>query len=112
MTRATVSVDGTSRGMWTVIVSPEARWAEAGGDATPFGRVNSSCVLDPDPTGLVALDFSLQMKVALQSVLDFHDVNPCTPQLIPLERSARLPQAVAMPDADAPAPPVSARVHR
>ena len=62
----------------------------------PFGRVDASCVLDPDPTGLVALDFSLQMKVVLQSVLDFHDVNPCAadPEI---EAAAGLPEAVVLP---------------
>ena len=65
----------------------------------PFGRVDASCVLDPDPTGLVALDFSLQMKVVLQSVLDFHDVNPCAadPEI---EAAAGLPEAVVLPQAE------------
>ena len=77
----------------------------------PFGRVDASCVLDPDPTGLVALDFSLQMKVVLQSVLDFHDVNPCAadPEI---EAAAGLPEAVVLPQAETPRPGEEERAHR
>ena len=43
-----------------------------------FGRVDqSTCqkVQSGDP--MVALDYSLQMAVAVQNVLEFRDVNPC-----------------------------------
>ena len=81
--------------------------------SVPFGRIGAGCTLDTDPTGLVALDFSLQMKVVLQSLLDFHDVNPCAPQAIaPVDMASRLPAGLALPAANAPEPPDSERVQR
>ncbi|TPE46783.1 hypothetical protein [Amaricoccus solimangrovi] len=89
------------------------QWFRNFDGSVPFGRIGASCALDPDPTGLVALDFSLQMKVVLQSLLDFHDVNPCAPQAIsPANTAARLPAGLALRPADAPAPPVAERVRR
>jgi hypothetical protein len=45
----------------------------------PFGGVDATCTpVSPNPTP-TALDFSLQMKVAVQNVLQFKDINPCTP---------------------------------
>jgi hypothetical protein len=45
----------------------------------PFGAVDATCTpTNPSPPP-AALDFSLQMKVAVQSVLQFRDINPCTP---------------------------------
>jgi hypothetical protein len=45
-----------------------------------FGTVTAATCTpansSPAPT---PLDFSLQMKVSVQSVLQFHDINPCTP---------------------------------
>lgn len=47
---------------------------------TPFGSVDkATCTptnANPPPA---SLDFSLQMKVAVQAVLQFNDVNPCAP---------------------------------
>lgn len=44
----------------------------------PFGAVNAANCLPTTPPGpLTALDFSLQMQVAVQSALQFRDVNPC-----------------------------------
>jgi hypothetical protein len=47
---------------------------------TPFGAVdkNTCAPFDVSPAPL-PLDFSLQMQVAVQSVLQYNDVNPCTP---------------------------------
>lgn len=63
--------------------------------ATPFGRVDrAACTVAPDPT-LTALDFSLQLQAAVQSVLQFGDVNPCSPSMelmnvtIPQDPTAR-----------------------
>jgi hypothetical protein len=46
----------------------------------PFGAVDASC--NPVTSGSVAqpLDFSLQMSVAVQDVVQYHDINPCSPQ--------------------------------
>lgn len=81
--------------------------------SVPFGRIGAGCTLDTDPTGLAALDFSLQMKVVLQSLLDFHDINPCAPQPIaPVDMAARLPTGLVPPAADAPEPLDAERVQR
>lgn len=45
-----------------------------------FGRITDACALDAAEPQTVSLDFSLQMQVALQSVLQFNDSNPCNPQ--------------------------------
>jgi hypothetical protein len=52
----------------------------------PFGTVNAStCTLtNASPTPPRPLDFSLQMSVAVQNVLQFQDVNPCAPPPSPL----------------------------
>lgn len=47
---------------------------------TPFGRVDpESCKPVTGPEKFLTLDFSLQMQVALQSLLDYKNVNTCTP---------------------------------
>jgi len=44
----------------------------------PFGAVDGQCnPMDVNPPP-IALDFSLQMKVTVQSVLQFKDINPCS----------------------------------
>ncbi|MER8867962.1 hypothetical protein NKI19_30435 [Mesorhizobium sp. M0751] len=44
----------------------------------PFGEIDTStCMLQSSSAGLIALDFSLQMQVAVQSLLQYHDSNPC-----------------------------------
>ena len=46
----------------------------------PFGAVDrNTCNPTPPAAPLAALDFSLQMQVAVQSVLQFNNINPCTP---------------------------------
>ncbi len=44
----------------------------------PFGGVNDACEPFDYEGKLTSLDFSLQMQVALQNMLDYGDVNPCT----------------------------------
>ncbi len=43
----------------------------------PFGAVDENCEPASAPAPLVSLDFSLQLKVALQSLLDYGNINPC-----------------------------------
>jgi hypothetical protein len=43
----------------------------------PFGGVNDACEPFEYQGTLTSLDFSLQMQVALQNMLDYDDVNPC-----------------------------------
>ena len=46
----------------------------------PFGAVDGqTCEPETPKAPLKALDFSLQMKVAVQNVLQYNAVNPCTP---------------------------------
>lgn len=78
----------------------------------PFGAVNATtCMpasLTPAP---VTLDFSLQMQVAVQNILQTHDTNPCA---APAPPSAGVAPAAA-PAATAPLPAAledAARVRR
>jgi len=78
----------------------------------PFGLVdNDSCEPIPSSGGtpLVALDYSLQMAVAVESVLRYGDVNPCGGE----QFRARILRA---PMGDFPLtediPPESERIHR
>ena len=43
----------------------------------PFGAVDENCEPASAPAPLVSLDFSLQLKVALQSLLDYGNINSC-----------------------------------
>ena len=46
----------------------------------PFGAMTAIlAILRRTAAPLAALDFSLQMQVAVQSVLQFNNINPCTP---------------------------------
>jgi hypothetical protein len=46
----------------------------------PFGAIDdATCLPKPPAAALTPLDFSLQMQVAVQSVKQFNNVNPCTP---------------------------------
>lgn len=71
---------------------------------TSFGAMNKN-TCQPIATGPkpATLDFSLQMQVAVQSVLQFKDVNPCTPSAPPM---AAAPMAAAK-KAAAPAAPAA-----
>jgi hypothetical protein len=66
-----------------------------------FGPMNKNqcqpATLNPPPR---TLDFSLQMQVAIQNVLDKNDKNPCAPAPVPVMASRKaLP---AKPYEDAP----------
>ncbi|WP_191969769.1 hypothetical protein A4U53_004220 (plasmid) [Rhizobium ruizarguesonis] len=76
-----------------------------------FGLVDQTtcqAVQSTDP--IVALDYSLQMAVAVQNVIQFHDVNPCSGQNITQPRIFRVWKG------DFPVggeiPPENERIHR
>lgn len=49
---------------------------------TPFGGVDrKNCKPTEGPEKFLTLDFSLQVQVALQSLLDYNNVNTCSPAL-------------------------------
>jgi hypothetical protein len=51
----------------------------------PFGAVDATtCTPTPPAAPLTALDFSLQMQVAVQSVKQFNNINPCAPPAPPI----------------------------
>jgi hypothetical protein len=70
----------------------------------PFGALDrATCALVTPSPAPVPLDFSLQMQVAVQSVLQFHDVNPCAPAAPPAPGPTAAPiPPLAGPAADAP----------
>ncbi len=76
-----------------------------------FGRVDqNTCqkVQSGDP--MVALDYSLQMAVAVQNVLQFRDVNPCSGQDPTRQRLLRVWKGDFPVTRDIP--PESERIHR
>ena len=61
-----------------------------------FGAIDApTCTLKTMSPAPVALDFSLQMQVAVQAVLQFHDMNPCAPSPAAAAARAPLPPEVA-----------------
>lgn len=69
-----------------------------------FGPLDRpTCALVNGSPAPVPLDFSLQMQVAVQSVLQFHDINPCAPAAPPAPGPMVAPTPpLAGPAADAP----------
>ncbi|HEX3127741.1 MAG TPA: hypothetical protein VH394_10445 [Thermoanaerobaculia bacterium] len=47
------------------------------GGSQAFGRAVSSCPVDISTAGLTSLDYSLQLRVGLQSVFGYQNANPC-----------------------------------
>jgi len=63
-----------------------------------FGAMNAAtCAPTTSGGSLVPLDFSLQMQVAVQSVKQFNNINPCTPAAGPSPAAAPMAARKAAP---------------
>lgn len=59
------------------------RWFRNLAGTEPFGKIDSATCLPVESPPAAPLDFSLQMQVAVQSALQFKNVNPCAPPAAP-----------------------------
>jgi hypothetical protein len=107
-----MSCHGTAQYPVTAIMVPTSacttdtqklQWFENRDGQTPFGAIDrDTCEREDPPVGQRSLDFSLQVQVSVQNLLDYHDVNTCTPAL----------EEGVMPSAEARDVPVFPRIER
>ncbi len=78
---ATAQVPQVLRSMYPMkkcTTDQRLHWFRNLSGATPFGGVSEACVPEPAPAGVVALDYSLQISVALNAIASGQYVNPCS----------------------------------